>query len=180
MVGHGGSSARSYLADPTSPIPSHCASIVTTSTSGVKSFGNFYRANAPVWLSTLPCVWSHKHFRPTFRIKQFALKPSHFIFLHAKAYNTRPCTDHSQVEISSCPMTFPHNTIHTRQIVGTYWSPIVMHALSIKATLALLTSSSNINFHMWYIWVFFESHTVNQQILACYYIWRIWQIAYFR
>ena len=32
MVGHGGSSAGSYLADPTSPIPSHCASIVATST----------------------------------------------------------------------------------------------------------------------------------------------------
>ena len=30
MVGHGGSSAGSYLADPTSPIPSHCASIVVT------------------------------------------------------------------------------------------------------------------------------------------------------
>ena len=28
----GGSSAGSYLADPTSPIPSHCASIVWTST----------------------------------------------------------------------------------------------------------------------------------------------------
>ena len=32
MVGHGGSSAGSYLADPTSPIPSHCALIVATST----------------------------------------------------------------------------------------------------------------------------------------------------
>ena len=32
MVGHGGSSAGSYLADPTSRIPSHCASIVVTST----------------------------------------------------------------------------------------------------------------------------------------------------
>ena len=32
MVGHGGSSAGSYLAYPTSPIPSHCASIVVTST----------------------------------------------------------------------------------------------------------------------------------------------------
>ena len=38
MVGHGGSSAGSYLADPTSPIPSHCASIVTTSTVRVKMF----------------------------------------------------------------------------------------------------------------------------------------------
>ena len=28
MVGHGGSSAGSYLADPTSPIPSHCAVII--------------------------------------------------------------------------------------------------------------------------------------------------------
>ena len=32
MVGHGGSSAGSYIVDPTSPIPSHCASIVVTST----------------------------------------------------------------------------------------------------------------------------------------------------
>ena len=32
MVRHGGTSAGSYLADPTSPIPSHCASIVVTST----------------------------------------------------------------------------------------------------------------------------------------------------
>ena len=36
MVGHGGSSASSYLANPTSPIPSHCASIVATSTLRVK------------------------------------------------------------------------------------------------------------------------------------------------
>ena len=32
----GESSAGSYLADPTSPIPSHCASVVTTSTVRVK------------------------------------------------------------------------------------------------------------------------------------------------
>ena len=32
MVRHGGSSAGSYLAEPMSPIPSHCASIVVTST----------------------------------------------------------------------------------------------------------------------------------------------------
>ena len=37
MVGHGGSSAGSYLADPTSPIPFHCASIVVTSTLRVNS-----------------------------------------------------------------------------------------------------------------------------------------------
>ena len=37
VVGHGGSSAGSYLADPTSPIPSHCASIVATSTLRVNS-----------------------------------------------------------------------------------------------------------------------------------------------
>ena len=28
MLGHGGSSAGLYLADPTSPIPSHCAVII--------------------------------------------------------------------------------------------------------------------------------------------------------
>ena len=37
MVGHGGSSAGSYLADPTSPIPFHCASVVATSTVRVKA-----------------------------------------------------------------------------------------------------------------------------------------------
>ena len=40
MVGHGGSSAGSYLADPTSPIPSHCASIVTTNTLRLKMGGH--------------------------------------------------------------------------------------------------------------------------------------------
>ena len=32
MVGHGGSSDGLYLSDPTSPILSHCASIIVTST----------------------------------------------------------------------------------------------------------------------------------------------------
>ena len=40
MVGHGGSRAGSYLADPTSPIPSHCASIVVTSTLRVNAVGS--------------------------------------------------------------------------------------------------------------------------------------------
>ena len=40
MVGHGGSSAGSYLADPTSPIPSHCASIVATSIVSVNDEDN--------------------------------------------------------------------------------------------------------------------------------------------
>ena len=40
MLGHGGSSVGSYLADPTSPIPSHCASIVMTSTLRVKGFSS--------------------------------------------------------------------------------------------------------------------------------------------
>ena len=42
MVGHGGSSAGSYLADPTSPIPSHCASIVVTSTLRVNELIEFH------------------------------------------------------------------------------------------------------------------------------------------
>ena len=37
MVGHGGNSAGSYIADPTSPIPPHCASVVVTSTARVKA-----------------------------------------------------------------------------------------------------------------------------------------------
>ena len=43
VVGHGGSIAGSYLADPTSPIPSHCASIVVTSTLRVNMFITGYK-----------------------------------------------------------------------------------------------------------------------------------------
>ena len=43
MVGHGGSSDGSYLADPTSPIPSHCASIVVTSTLRVNSLSSYWQ-----------------------------------------------------------------------------------------------------------------------------------------
>ena len=41
MVGHGGSSAGSYLADPTSPIPSHSASIAVTTTVRVNRKTNY-------------------------------------------------------------------------------------------------------------------------------------------
>ena len=62
MVGHGGSSAGSYLADPTSPIPSHCASIVVTGTIRV----NWLEIWHPMAHITGQCVnkdlwfWTHK------------------------------------------------------------------------------------------------------------------------
>ena len=52
MVGHGGSSAGSYLADPTSPIPSHCASIVATST---------LRVTTPVHYNSYEALSSHNN-----------------------------------------------------------------------------------------------------------------------
>ena len=52
MVGHEGSSAGSYLADPTSPIPSHCASIVATSTVRVKCHNHF---SSSTYSSYIPC-----------------------------------------------------------------------------------------------------------------------------
>ena len=56
MVGHGGSSADSYLADPKSPIPSHCASIVVTSTLRVNPkliFYSFWAAYLDICLDDL-------------------------------------------------------------------------------------------------------------------------------
>ena len=53
MVGHRGSSAGSYLADPTSPIPSHCASIVATSTVRV----NFYKQDIEQSMWTVPAFY---------------------------------------------------------------------------------------------------------------------------
>ena len=38
MLGHGGSSAGSYLADPTSPIPSHCAVTILFQSVAVHQF----------------------------------------------------------------------------------------------------------------------------------------------
>ena len=64
MVWHGGSSASSYLADLTSPIPSHCASIVATSTLRVNS-----NWDTCIWQYTIakmakeqnnnPCLYYH-------------------------------------------------------------------------------------------------------------------------
>ena len=66
MVGHGVSSAGSYLADPTSPIPSHYASIVTTSTVRVKYVFNFqkrldtvHEADLPIYVSEFSVKNSH-------------------------------------------------------------------------------------------------------------------------
>ena len=56
MVGHGGSSAGLYLADSTSPIPSHCASIVVTSTVRVKILAS---KNVPTRISFLATVRIH-------------------------------------------------------------------------------------------------------------------------
>ena len=58
MVGHGGSSAGLYLADPTSPIPSHCASIVATSTLTVKGSPKISHSLAidPCWVVRLEVV----------------------------------------------------------------------------------------------------------------------------
>ena len=47
MVRHGGSSAGSYLADPTSPFPSHCVSIVTTSTLRVNIITYAFNCDSP-------------------------------------------------------------------------------------------------------------------------------------
>ena len=48
MLGHGESSAGSHLVDPTSPIPSHGASIVATSTLRVNPHRDLKKANDDV------------------------------------------------------------------------------------------------------------------------------------
>ena len=40
MVGHGGSSAGSYLTDSTSPVPSHCAVIIVFNSDLVHQLSN--------------------------------------------------------------------------------------------------------------------------------------------
>ena len=73
MVGHGGSSAGSYLADPTSPIPSHCASIVTTSTLRVNNY----------------CVHLQGKFSHIYPLCMYATGPFFFGCLRTAAFSTR-------------------------------------------------------------------------------------------
>ena len=54
MLGHGGSCAGSYLADPTSPIPSHCAVIILFQSASIAVTGTV-RVNISAFVYTT--VW---------------------------------------------------------------------------------------------------------------------------
>ena len=88
MVGHGESSAGSYLADPTSPIPSHCASIVVTSTVRVINTAVFLKLQSMVSieryyflrssLEMYTCILKNHSF--CFPVKFSGLDSVHFTF----------------------------------------------------------------------------------------------------
>ena len=70
MVGHGGSSAGSYLADPTSPIPSHCASIVVPSTVRVNVSA---RARSELTTSIRPRRLLQEYLSPLYELSHILL-----------------------------------------------------------------------------------------------------------
>ena len=91
MVGHGGSSAGSYLADPTSPIPSHCASIVVTSTLRVETeaLDLHYKHHSSInhvyltfWFCNLGALYQVQCFGSTVQFinRNVTLVPMHYIF----------------------------------------------------------------------------------------------------
>ena len=51
MLGHGGSSASSYLADPTSPIPSHCTVIILFKSVPVNQLSRLALSEVCCWKS---------------------------------------------------------------------------------------------------------------------------------
>ena len=67
MVGHGGCSAGSYLADPTSPIPSHCAVIILFTSVPVHQLS---------WLALHTCVCTST-FILMLQVEQFILSSPH-------------------------------------------------------------------------------------------------------
>ena len=87
MVGHGGSSAGSYLADPTSPIPSHCASIVATSTLRVNTSNLmwYFARYLHFFLQCMECN--------TFNILSLAVSPNVFV---------RPCPNRNGMITTWC------------------------------------------------------------------------------
>ena len=56
MVGHGGSSAGSYLADPTSPIPSHCPVIILFKSVPVHQRSWLYSHTLQIWMHFISLV----------------------------------------------------------------------------------------------------------------------------
>ena len=93
MVRHGGSSAGSYLADPTSPIPSHCASIVGTSTFKLMSPITYKEQQCFLW-NFLCMLWNFAYTitsgpqnqlfgRDAFNIQAYAnCKMNHLCIVH--------------------------------------------------------------------------------------------------
>ena len=70
MLGHGGSSAGLYLADPTSPIPSHCAVITLFQSVSVhqlswlalqelKTFQDWRQKSFPWYSADVPLAYIH-------------------------------------------------------------------------------------------------------------------------
>ena len=92
MVGHGGSSASLYLAHPTSPIPSHCASIVATSTVRVKRqmdlTGYCFK-----YTDIIVCLWSNVILSEAI-IYSSSMLYSVLLFLCAILNNIRPTLTH--------------------------------------------------------------------------------------
>ena len=79
MVGHGGSSAGSSLANPTSPIPSHCASIVVTSTLRVNR--NYCGISIPLITLYWLYLWGGRH------LGDFTLYLDNTQVMHDNIYN---------------------------------------------------------------------------------------------
>ena len=123
MVGHGGSSVGSYLADPTSPIPSHCASIVVTSTVRVTiTFQKkiLRRSRVPCW-STYHVKTCSRHYYPVDinllspykedKDKDLFIGPQEFVVGYSKApeqpqSSARPiCHSHAMTRTGHEPAT---------------------------------------------------------------------------
>ena len=79
--GMGGSTADSYLADPTSPIPSHCASIVATST--LRVMNEWMGCTTLYFLQCIMFTWQIIQTRLYFRT-QFWLCKLHFVPTHTE------------------------------------------------------------------------------------------------
>ena len=113
MVGHGGSSAGSYLADPTSPIPSHCASIVVTSTLRVNS----------VYLNS---DWSCGHLMSSLRLvsimpKYTVVVDTKILFSEFEALHLQP--SQSVSSHWNLPVVF-HNSSLTKLMSS--WCPLTL------------------------------------------------------
>ena len=145
MVGHGGCSVGSYIADPTSPIPSHCASIAVTSTlrvNYVELLSHYWQFIPRIFLpypGVQSHVWSINLSYFTFCMLYVMMRWDWDVGLHRICIFHLGCMD---VTFPLCSVVISsYSVIHVRSIIHGYVFLLVFSFCLLLLTLKVLVTT---------------------------------------